>query len=272
MKALKPRMVLLAASSVFRASSFSVRHTHIQRDFRLLHYNRFGFRPNERIWKLYSTTSNEENEEVRARTLGWIKRVVVGMNLCPFAEKPTKQQRLKIDVVRGDNEEKILQHILSEMFDRCHIPGTTLVVTPDLYPDDFASYMEVVSLIEDGLMAEYEEKLAGNVQVAPFHPDFQFGGSEPTDVDNWTNKSPYPIFHILREEEVSRAVDLLGGDAGKVWRRNIELLETMRDEMGIEDVEQIMTGEASEGSGPVEKCHRILRRFRVKLGSGGSDS
>jgi hypothetical protein len=207
------------------------------------------------------------DEQVEVKTLDWLKRVVIGMNLCPFADLPMRQKKLKIIVLRGSDEEIILAHILLELLERCDTPGTTLVVCPDLYPDDFDKYLAVVNLIEDGLMNEYEEELVGNVQVAPFHPLFQFGGSSPDGADNWTNRSPFPIFHILREEEVTRAVDLLDGDAGKVWRRNVDLLETMKEEMGMEALEQIMKEEIDPESDLARKCKDILRRFRSQLGA-----
>merc|ERR1712238_479258 len=84
-------------------------------------------------------------------------------------------------------------------------------------------------------------------QIAPFHPMFEFSGSTSRGIDNLTNRSPYPMFHILREVEVSSAVDKLGGDSGKVWQRNISLLNKFKDELGREKTERIMRGEKVDG-------------------------
>jgi hypothetical protein len=98
--------------------------------------------------------------------------------------------------------------------------------------------MSLVQYIEEDVMENLN--LHGIVQLAPFHPQFVFEGSAPDGIDNYTNRSPYPMFHILREDEVSRAVDKLDGDAGKVWRRNIDLLETMVDRFVKEDAVRAM--------------------------------
>ena len=120
-------------------------------------------------------------------------------------------------------------------------PGTTVVVAPEYHPDDFERYMSLVQHIEDEVMDEHE--LHGLVQIAPFHPQFEFEGSGKEGIDNYTNRSPYPIFHILREDEVEGAVKQLGGDASKVWSRNVSLLESMEKRLGKDGVEKAMRGE-----------------------------
>ena len=102
-------------------------------------------------------------------------------------------------------------------------------------------------VIEDDVMEEHD--LHGLVQIAPFHPKFAFAGSGD-GIDNYTNRSPYPMFHILRENEVGMAVDKLGGDASKVWQRNVDLLEGMDEKFGREDVKKIMKGESLDFQTP----------------------
>ena len=104
--------------------------------------------------------------------------------------------------------------------------------------------------------------LHGIVQLAPFHPQFVFEGSAPDGIDNYTNRSPYPMFHILREDEVSRAVDKLDGDAGKVWRRNIDLLEMMVDRFGKEVAVRAMMIEM-DGL-PLEGMDEMMREVRER--------
>merc|ERR1711971_7502 len=98
---------------------------------------------------------------------------------------------------------------------------------------------------EEDVMDEHD--LHGLVQIAPFHPQFEFNGSGSNGIDNFTNRSPYPMFHIIRENEVTNAVDKLGGDASKVWSRNIKLLESMNERWGREGTEKAMMGEYIEG-------------------------
>ena len=188
----------------------------------------------------------QENEEIKEATLNWIKKVVIGLNLCPFAEKPLRQDQLKVSVVRGDDDETVAAAVVYELISRSAEKqhGTTVVVAPEYYPDDFERYMDLVQYIEDDVMDEHD--LHGLVQVAPFHPKFAFEGSGD-GIDNYTNRSPYPMFHILRENEVGMAVDKLGGDASKVWQRNVALLEEMDKKFGSEDVKRIMKGEKLHG-------------------------
>ncbi|KAL7485463.1 LOW QUALITY PROTEIN: hypothetical protein ACHAW6_011060 [Cyclotella cf. meneghiniana] len=97
--------------------------------------------------------------------------------------------------------------------------------------------MTLVQYLEEDMMEE-NDNLRGVEQITPFHPLFQFEGSG--SVDNYTNHSPYPMFHILRENEVSKAVDKLGGDASQVWKRNVGLLENMEMKLEREVVEKAM--------------------------------
>jgi len=202
----------------------------------------------------------QENEEIKETTLNWIKKVVIGLNLCPFAEKPLRQNQLKVSVVRGDDDETVAAAVVYELIarsDETH-DGTTVVVAPEFYPDDFERYMDLVQYIEDDVMEEHD--LHGLVQIAPFHPKFAFAGSGD-GIDNYTNRSPYPMFHVLRENEVGLAVDKLGGDASKVWQRNVDLLEGMDKKFGRDDVKKIMKGESLDG---LKEMLRDLRGYSEK--------
>ena len=191
--------------------------------------------------------TDDDNDDIRKTTLDWIKRVVIGLNLCPFAERPLRENKLKVSVVRGSDDEYVAAAVVYELISRSDVKheGTTVVVAPDFYPDDFERYMDLVQYIEDNVMEEHE--LHGLVQIAPFHPKFVFSGSEGEGVDNYTNRSPHPMFHVLRENEVGLAVDKLGGDASKVWQRNVDLLEGMEKKFGREGVKEIMSGKLLDG-------------------------
>ncbi|KAL7435837.1 hypothetical protein ACHAXM_004880 [Skeletonema potamos] len=191
--------------------------------------------------------SDEEDKEIKNKTLNWIKQVVIRLNLCPFAERPLRENKVKVSVVRGNDDEFVAAAVVYELISRSdeQHEGTTIVVAPEFYPDDFERYMDLVQYIEDGVMEEHD--LHGLVQIAPFHPKFEFSGSGGDGVDNYTNRSPYPMFHILRENEVSLAVDKLGGDASKVWQRNVNLLEGMDKKFGRDGLKKIMKGELLDG-------------------------
>jgi hypothetical protein len=114
------------------------------------------------------------------------------------------------------------------------------MICPELFPTNFHAFLEVYNMLQDGVLVDNE--LTEDIQVAPFHPSFEFEGSGEDGIDNYTNRSPYPIFHILREVEVGYAVDALQGDAGKVWKRNVELLEELDEQLSQTQLEQVMTG------------------------------
>ena len=187
---------------------------------------------------------------VYTKTLDWIKQVVVGLNLCPFAASPLASNKLSIEIIRGRDAEAISAAVLLELILRVGTPGTTVVVAPECSPDDFETYLQVLDFIE--LIME-EHELVGKVQVAPFHPLFEFGGrsddedDEAEGIDNYTNRSPFPMFHVLREEEVGAAVDKLGGDASVVFDRNIRLMKMLYERLGRDGVEKVMTCDASSG-------------------------
>ena len=199
------------------------------------------------------------DEYIKKETLSWLRRVVVGWNLCPFADRPLREGTLHVHTVRGTDGITILGAVLGEMLVRKDIPGTTLVIAPECHPDDFEEYLSYIQTLEDDLMNEYD--LHGHVQVAPFHPLFEFAGSGVNGIDNYTNRSPYPMFHILREAEVAVAVEKLGGDAGQVWRRNVDLMENLQETMGTEGVKDAISGK----EGTKQTVDEVLKRHRVKL-------
>ena len=208
-----------------------------------------------------ATQVDKSDGDIEKETMEWVRRVVVGWNLCPFADKPLKQGSLHMHTVRGGVEETIFGAVMGEMLVRKDTPGTTLVIAPECYPDDFAKYLRFVNALEEDLMEEYE--MHGQVQVAPFHPLFEFAGSGKEGIDNYTNRAPYPIFHVLREQEVETAVDKLGGDASRVWKRNVELLEDMQETLGSEQgVKDAMAGKRDMKA----KVDEVLKRHRFKAG------
>ena len=239
-----------------------------------------------------------QSEEIQQKTKDWLESVVIGFNLCPFAERPLRRDEIKIEVLRGndiqldekggnknddDDKSVLLTWILDLLLEQKTTPGTTLVVCPELFPDDFLSFWEVVQIIENGLLVDHD--LVGTLQVAPFHPLFEFARDKSYDemeddevkagslvdsgVDNWTNRSPYPTIHILREDEVSRAVDRLeGGDAANVWKSNVNLLHALYQEMGGNKTlfDEIMKGKLREQDESVQiKVRDLLKKFRLKV-------
>ena len=171
---------------------------------------------------------DQDNLRIEEETRSWVKRVVVGLNLCPFAAKPVADHQLYVHIVRGHEVDNILQLALAQAMvlagtddDDSSMPGTALIVCPDLAPDDFrGEYLDVHNMIVEGVLPD--NHLEGKIQVVPFHPQFVFEHNDDSDNDNdkmeyWTNRSPYPMFHILKEDDVSHAVQIMKGDTDRVW-------------------------------------------------------
>ena len=178
--------------------------------------------------------------DVEATTKRWIKRAVIGLNLCPFAEKPLRTKELSFHTVRGDNPVQIIEAVTEQLLLKKDERGTSLVICPEFQTNDFEEYMALLQFIEQRVMVYFE--LVGHVQIAPFHPKFTFDSADEK-IDVYTNRSPYPMFHVLRESEVGAAVTKrLGGDPGKVWRRNKRLLEILEERLGRSRVVRFLLG------------------------------
>jgi uncharacterized protein len=191
-------------------------------------------------------------------TIEWVQRVVIGLNLCPFARQPLREKRLHVRLV--DDPDQIVSAVQTEMEQLISADsGTTLVVCPSLFPNDFVSFWDVVQSIETNVIDANEWQ--GIVQVAPFHPHFCFAGSAPHHPDNYTNRSPYPMIHILREADVTKAVDSLpDGDAGLIWSRNVRLLNDLSAQLPADDFATLCRGQRTAPS-VRETLRRILRTF-----------
>lgn len=136
----------------------------------------------------------------------WLNDVVIGLNLCPFAAKPQRNKQIKIFVSEASQEEALLEDILLQLIELSNTEPekleTTLVVVPNML-DDFWDYNLFIDWVE-GLIKQQDWE--GIFQVATFHPDYCFGGAEPEDDENLTNRSPYPIFHLIREESMEKVL------------------------------------------------------------------
>jgi uncharacterized protein len=164
---------------------------------------------------------------VLADTRRWIERAVIGLNLCPFARAVYVKDQVRIVVSRARHADAFLDDLDRELELLKTTPPeeveTTLLVHPTLFPD-FLVFNDFLDVVDD-VVTEHE--LEGVIQVASFHPDFQFEGVLASDISNATNRSPYPTLHLLREDSISRAVASEGGDAEAIVERNIRTLREL---------------------------------------------
>jgi len=178
----------------------------------------------------FNVIDNRSDDIVMATTITWIEKTVIGLNLCPFAERPFKTKELSFHIARGDDPPSIAEVVTEQLLLKREQKGTSIIVCPDFHPDDFEEYMTMIQYLEQRIMTYFE--LHDHVQIAPFHPKFTFEESG-NSIESYANRSPYPMIHVLRADEVERAVNkFLGGDPGKVWRRNKRLLEILESKLG----------------------------------------
>jgi len=167
-------------------------------------------------------------------TRKWVEDVVVGYNLCPFAKRELVRDRVRFVVSNAETEDELVQAVheeLQRLNDEPEIE-TTLLVHPQVL-QDFSAYNEFLD-VTDGLLAYLE--LEGVYQIASFHPDYQFADTAPDAAENYTNRSPYPMLHLLRESSLEAAIDSYP-DVDGIPQRNIELME----ELGVEKMKGILT-------------------------------
>ena len=197
--------------------------------------------------------------ECEKTTIEWVKRVVIGLNLCPFAKRPLRERILYTKLVDEIDESVVVDILQKEMEQRLDHPGTTLIILPKA--KDFLAFWDFVQKVEEKIIVANDWQ--GRVQVVPFHPQFVFQGSESTDADNYTNRSPFPMIHILREDDVTQAVATLpDGNAGIIWSRNVDFLRTLADELDENEFHTILSGQPRRQTPKLgQKLRDILRRY-----------
>lgn len=173
-----------------------------------------------------STVIVPSDEQVLAEMRHWIEQAVIGLNLCPFAKSVYVKNQVRIVVSHARHLDAFLDDLDRELVLLRDTPAdeidTTLLVHPSLFPDFFVfnDFLNVV----DEVVEEHE--LDGEIQVAPFHPAFQFEGTEPEDADNLTNQAPYPTLHLLREASIDKAV-ASGDSADTIVERNLKTVRQL---------------------------------------------
>lgn len=173
-----------------------------------------------------------EYDKIIQFTQQWVESFVVELNLCPFAKRELINNRVRFSVTEAITEEQLLEtlQIELELLNNNTLIETTLLIHPRVL-QDFYDYNQFLNFA-DNLLLEME--LVGVYQIASFHPDYQFSDTNPEDVENYTNRSPFPMLHILREESLEKAIDNYP-DVDQIPSRNIELINSL----GADKLERI---------------------------------
>ena len=161
----------------------------------------------------------DQTAEIIAQTRNWIKVTVIGCNFCPFAAREVKQNSVRYEVAYAGSAITARQAFLNECIrlDKDSSIGTTLLIFPDTYAV-FADYLKLVRVAEEVIRRKGYE---GVYQVAGFHPLYRFADALPDDAANYTNRSVYPMLHLLRESSIHKAIANYPNPEG-IPARNIE--------------------------------------------------
>lgn len=166
------------------------------------------------------------DQEVLDQTRQWLEKAVIGLNLCPFAKAVYVKNQVRLVVSHARHADDLLEELDRELQLFMATPAeeidTTLLVHPTLFDDflDFNDFLEIAEGVVN------EQGLEGVMQLASFHPQFQFDGTELDDISNYTNRAPFAILHLLREESIDRAVEAFP-EAETIFEQNIETLEKL---------------------------------------------
>ena len=167
-----------------------------------------------------------DSQQVLQTTRNWLEKVVVGLTLCPFASKPLAHDQIRLAVSQAQSFEQLSKELLAEMaFILQHEPEeleTSLLIMPHLL-EDFEEYLNFVAWGEEQIEAIGAE---GTLQLASFHPDYCFADADAEDAANFSNRSPYPMIHLLREDSVAEAVDRYPG-VEEIPEKNIARLRAL---------------------------------------------
>ena len=172
--------------------------------------------------------TKKTHERVSEDISHWLREVVIGLNLCPFASYPHTQNLIHVAVSDATTDIEIIEALQKEI-ERLEQEGpakieTSLLVLTDTLKD-FIDYNQFLSLVDALLDAN---NWVGDYQVASFHPNYQFGGTHPDDAENLTNRAPYPILHIIREASLEKALADYP-DAENIFIRNIDTVSNLNE-------------------------------------------
>ncbi|MES2349653.1 MAG: DUF1415 domain-containing protein [Pseudomonadota bacterium] len=167
-----------------------------------------------------------DHDAVIAETVNWVEKAVIGLNLCPFAKAVHVKQQIRYVVCDADTPEALLEKLMEELEYLAEADpdkvDTTIIIHPNVLAD-FEDYNEFLD-VADAALEDLD--LDGILQVASFHPDYQFADTHKNDIENYTNRSPYPSLHLLREDSVERAVEAFP-EAADIFEKNIDTLRTL---------------------------------------------
>lgn len=173
--------------------------------------------------------NKESDDDIIATTQLWLERAVIGLNLCPFAKAVHVKKQIRYVVSSAGTPEDLLKELINELELLAETSAekidTTLLIHPHVLTD-FLDYNDFLDIADETLE---ELDLAGELQIASMHPHYQFADTQPDDMENYTNRSPYPTLHLLRESSVDKAVAAFP-EADQIFEKNIATMKKLGHE------------------------------------------
>ena len=178
------------------------------------------------------------DQPILTATQTWLEKAVIGLNLCPFAKAVHVKKQIRYVVSAATTVEQLYANLLAEIEFLLEADPdkveTTLLIHPQVLNDflDFNDFLDVAEALLVELNAD------GILQIASFHPDYQFFGTEPQDIENYTNRAPYPTLHLIREASIERVLESYP-DADDIYQKNIDTLKRL----GLSGWHRLLTGQ-----------------------------
>jgi len=177
-------------------------------------------------------------ETIVSATQAWVEKAVIGLGLCPFAKAVQIKKQVRYVVSTADTPEALLTDLANELQKLVNTDPNELDTTLLIHPytlTDFLDFNDFLDLADETLETQ---DLVGEIQIASFHPHYQFADTASDDIENYTNRSPFPTLHLLREASIDRAVAAFP-DAADIFEKNIETLQKLGqegwNELGLSD-------------------------------------
>ncbi len=165
-------------------------------------------------------------DEVIPTMQRWLERAVIGLNLCPFAKAVHIRNQIRWVVSLAVSESDLLAELERELLALAECPSELIDTTVLVHPAVLQNFLDYNDFLGDADALLERLGLEGVLQIASFHPDYQFGGTAPDDIENYTNRSPYPCLHLLRESSIGRAVAAIP-DPAQIYERNMQTLNQL---------------------------------------------
>jgi len=201
--------------------------------------------PGEHSTAGYRSEPIQDGAAVIADTRLWLEKAVIGLNLCPFARAEYVRNRVAFRVSEATTTEALLADLESALRELTQAEPSKLETTLLIHPRVLQDFLDYNDFLDEAEALLERMGLEGVIQIASFHPRYQFAGEDPADMSHFTNRSPYPTLHLLRESSIERAVRG-GEDAETIVARNLKTVRAL----GPEGWKQLGLTGPRDGQGP----------------------